>query len=50
MTKSKKITITCPWGYWDIRGNWYPNTKLKMSADEQYKANVKNGYIKSYAP
>ena len=37
--------VTCPWGFWDLYGGWYPNDLLKMSAAEQMKQNIENGYL-----
>jgi hypothetical protein len=33
------------WGIFDIDGNWRPNPFLVMSADEQRRQNVANGYM-----
>jgi hypothetical protein len=37
--------VAVPWGVWDLSGNWHHNPKLKMSADEQYRQNVQNGFL-----
>jgi hypothetical protein len=35
--------FSIPWGLWD-RCGWTPNYALRLSADEQYRLNIANGY------
>lgn len=38
------VPICIPLGSWDLKsGLWYPNPLLEMTADDQYKRNIKNG-------
>jgi hypothetical protein len=37
--------IAVPWGSFGPNGEWHPNPALKISADEQYRQNVKNGFL-----
>lgn len=42
-----------PWGHWEIIGGgltegyriWHHNPHLAITADEQYRQNVENGYM-----
>ena len=40
------MSIKICWGYF-VGNVWYPNKLLIMSPDEQYRQNVKNGFIKT---
>jgi hypothetical protein len=42
--KEDTIKVRVLWGSLDLYGNWYPNPVLPMSADEQHKQNIENGY------
>lgn len=35
------------WGSVTLDGKWYPNPFLSMTDEEQYKANIENGYLVS---
>jgi len=41
--------VVC-WGHFELfmngRSIWYPNLKLKLSVEEQYRQNKENGYFK----
>ncbi len=39
-------TIKCPWGMWNMEtGMWQHNPNLKMSEEEQFNDNIKNGFL-----
>jgi len=43
--KGNAVFIRIPLGSWDLKsGFWYPNSLLEITADEQYKRNIKNGF------
>jgi len=43
-TVEEKAFVKCPWGFWDLDGNWFYNPNILMSENEQRKQNIINGY------
>ena len=41
------MRVAIPWGSFGLDGSWQHNPMLKMSADEQRRLNVLNGYLPS---
>lgn len=40
----EKFTFRCAWGSFGPGGQWHHNPLLAMSAEEQWRQNVENGY------
>lgn len=44
---TERSTFAIPWGMWHMSRSlicWTPNPNLQISADEQYRQNVANGF------
>ena len=41
MATEDSVLVFCFWGSVDLKGNWYPNPYLKMSAEQQFIENEK---------